>query len=67
MSEWLSFDRVSPKRGSLWEGLTGMIAHDHWKPYYTLRGGLHALGNAHPLRELKALIEIEKQRWAARL
>jgi transposase len=67
VTEWLSFYRVSPKRGSLLEGLTGICVHDHWKPYYTLKGVLHALCNAHHLRELKALIEIEKERWAARL
>jgi transposase len=67
VTEWLSFYRTSPKRGSLLEGLTGIIVHDHWKPYYTLTGVIHALCNAHHLRELKALIEIEQERWAARL
>jgi transposase len=67
VTEWLSFYRVSPKRGSLLEGLTGICVHDHWKPYYTLKGVLHALCNAHHLRELKALIEIERERWAAQL
>ena len=66
VTERLSYYRVSPKRGSLLEGLTGIIVHDHWKPYYTLTGVLHALCNAHHLRELKALIEIEHERWAAR-
>jgi transposase len=41
--------------------------HDHWKPYYTLKGVLHALCNAHHLRELKALVEIEKEDWARRM
>ena len=41
--------------------------HDHWKPYYTLEGVLHALCNAHHLRELKALVEIEKEDWARRM
>src|ERR1700686_2916024 len=62
----LTFYRVSPKRGSMPENLTGIAVHDHWKPYYTLTGILHALCNAHHLRELKALVEIEKEDWHAR-
>jgi transposase len=64
---WLTFYRVAAKRGSLLAGLTGVIVHDHWKPYYTLAGVLHALCNAHHLRELKALIEIEKEDWAGKM
>jgi len=67
VTEWLSCYRVSPKRGSLLDGLIGIVVHDHWKPYYTLTGVIHALCNAHHLRERKALIEIEQERWAARL
>ena len=63
----LTFYRISPKRGSLPENLAGIIVHDHWKPYYTLSGVLHALCNAHHLRELKALIEIEKEDWARKM
>jgi transposase len=37
------------------------------KPYYTLTGVLHALCNAHHLRELKALVEIEKEDWARKM
>jgi len=59
--------RVSPKRGSLPSVMTGIVIHDHWKPYYTLSGVEHALCNAHHLRELKALIEIEKETWAKRM
>ena len=47
--------------------VTGIVVHDHWKPYYTLKGVLHALCNAHHLRELKALVEIEKEDWARRM
>jgi len=63
----LTFYRVAAKRGSLLAGLTGVVVHDHWKPYYTLKGVLHALCNAHHLREPKALIEIEKEDWARRM
>ena len=64
---WLTFYRVSPKRGSLLADVTGIVVHDHWKPYYTLPGVLHALCNAHHLRELKALVEIEKEGWAEKM
>ncbi len=63
----LTFYRISPKRGSLLANVTGTVVHDHWKPYYTLAGVLHALCNAHHLRELKALVEIEKEDWARRM
>jgi transposase len=64
---WLTFYRISPKRGSLLAHVTGIVVHDHWKPYYTLKGVLHALCNAHHLRELQALIEIEKEDWARKM
>jgi hypothetical protein len=44
------------------------LVHDHWKPYYKLTGVLHALcNNAHHLRELKALVDIEKEDWARKM
>src|SRR6202162_1854625 len=64
---WLTFYRTSPKRGSLLAKVTGIIVHDHWKPYYKMTGVLHALCNAHHLRELKALVEIEKEDWARKM
>src|SRR3954465_97320 len=57
--------RIGEKRGDVPRTLAdGVIVHDHFKPYYTLRGPLHALCNADHLRELQALIEIEKEAWA---
>jgi transposase len=64
---WLTFYRVAAKRGSLLPKVTGIVVHDHWKPYYTMTGVLHALCNAHHLRELKALVEIEKEDWARKM
>ena len=58
-----TYYHVSPKRKSLLEGLMGVVVHDHWKPYFQLENVLHALCNAHHLRELNALIE-NKERWA---
>ncbi len=63
----LSFYRVCAKRGSLLANVTGIVVHDHWKPYYTMQGVLHALCNAHHLRELKALVEIEREDWARKM
>jgi transposase len=63
----LTFYRVCAKRGSLLANVVGTVVHDHWKPYYTMPGVLHALCNAHHLRELKALIEIEKEDWARKM
>ena len=62
--------RISPKRGSLFSDdveVSGIVVHDHWKPYYTMPGVEHALCNAHHLRELKALVEIEKEDWARQM
>ena len=64
---WLTFYRTAAKRGSLLANVTGIVVHDHWKPYYTMTGVLHALCNAHHLRELKALVEIEKEDWARKI
>jgi len=63
----LTFYRISPKRGSLPDNMAGIVVHDHWKPYDTLKDVLHALCNAHHLRELQALIEIEKEVWARKM
>ncbi len=63
----LTVYRVAQKRGSLPERLGGIVVHDHWKPYYKLKEVVHALCNAHHLRELKALVEIEKEDWARQM
>jgi transposase len=63
----LTMYRVSDRRGIISDNVTGIAVHDHWKPYYTMTGVLHALCNAHHLRELKALIEIDKEDWARQM
>ena len=61
----LTFYRVSEKRGAVPEDLEGgVVVHDHFQPYYGLTGVAHAYCNAHHLRELKALIEIDAEPWA---
>jgi hypothetical protein len=47
----LTFYRISSQRGSLLSGVRGIVVHDHWKPYYLMTGVLHALCNAHHLRD----------------
>ena len=63
----LTVYRVCAKRGTVWDHMIGIAVHDHWKPYYTMGGVRHALCNAHHLRELKALVDIDKQNWARRM
>src|SRR5437868_15057709 len=63
----LTFYRVCARRGCLLANVAGIVVHDHWKPYYTMQGVLHPLCNAHHLRELKALVEIEKEEWARKM
>ena len=60
----LTFYLVTVKRGEIISDMVGVLVHDHFQPYFGLEGILHAMCNAHHLRELKALIEIEKERWA---
>lgn len=45
---------------------TGILVHDHWKPYFRLLC-LHALCNAHHLRELAYAHEQEYQAWAKQM
>src|SRR4029077_1956665 len=64
---WPPFSRVCARRGSLLANVVGIVVHDHWEPYYTMAGGREALCNPHHLRELKALVEIEKEDWARKM
>jgi transposase len=45
----------------------GVPCHDHWKPYYCYADCLHALCNAHHLRELARAWEQDGQQWAEHL
>ncbi len=63
----LTYYRVSEKRGWVLWGLRGILVHDHWAPYFQVTDGLHALCNAHPLRELEALVKIDGEAWAGRM
>jgi len=57
--------RPSEKRGDIEKNLKGTVVHDCFAPYYNeLENVQHALCNAHILRELKAVTEIDKEPWA---
>ena len=45
----------------------GTAIHDHWKPYFVFGDCVHALCNAHILRELTFLNEVLGERWAIRM
>lgn len=60
---------TSEKRGDipifLKDSQSGVIVHDHFRTYFKTFDSLaHALCNAHHLRELKALTEIDEEPWA---
>lgn len=57
--------RASEKRGDIPNDLEGVVVHDHFVSYYAkMEKAQHALCNAHHLRELKAVEEIDKEPWA---
>jgi transposase len=64
-TETLTYYRNSPKRGDIPRNVIGTVVHDHFKSYYTMGQGVkHGLCNTHHLRELQALVDIEKEEWA---
>lgn len=65
-TETMTWYRIATKRKDLepLRGIKGVVVHDHWKPYYQLESVTHSLCNAHHLRELQALTEIEHEAWA---
>jgi transposase len=61
----LTFYRVGAARGDIPEGLTsGVVVQGHFRPYAALKDVDQAFRNAHHLRELQALIDIDKEPWA---
>jgi transposase len=60
-----TFYRAGEKRGDIPRDLQGgVVVHDHFLPYRGMGAVEHAFCNAHILRELQALIEIDKEPWA---
>jgi transposase len=67
----LTYDTVHPKRGQagmramgILPAFRGWAVHDHWQPYFAFDDCLHALCNAHHLRELLLVVEQYAQPWA---
>jgi transposase len=67
----LTYYTVHPKRGQagmramgILPAFRGRAVHDHWLPYFAFDDCLHALCNAHHLRELLLVVEQYAQPWA---
>ena len=65
---------IHPKRGregsdeaGILPQFRGIAVHDHWFPYFSYQQAMHALCNAHHLRELTFVHEQEKEDWAKRM
>jgi transposase len=62
-----TFYRAAEPRSAVPEVRGGVVVHDHWRAYYGLEDVDHAYCNAHLLRELQAVCELDKEPWAEAL
>ena len=56
--------RADEPRSAVPELQGGVVVHDHWRAYYGLEDVDHAFCNAHLLRELQAVCELDEEPWA---
>lgn len=73
-SEKATFYGIHQKRGQeaikafdILPHFQGWVVHDHWAPYFSFKQAKHALCNAHHLRELTYIHEVEKEDWALKM
>jgi transposase len=62
-----TFYRAGEPRSAVPAFTGGVVVHDHWRPYYSLENVDHAFCNAHLLRELQAVCELDGEPWATSL
>ncbi|WP_341274316.1 IS66 family transposase [Clostridium beijerinckii] len=56
--------KIATDKIKILPNFSGTAVHDCFKTYYSYTSCKHALCNAHILRELNAITELEKQMWA---
>ena len=59
-----TFYRADEPRSAVPELQGGVVVHDHWRAYYALENVDHAFCNAHLLRELQAVCQLDEEPWA---
>jgi transposase len=59
--------RLSTRRGEIPDKMLGIVVHDHWKSYFSIKHAKHAICNVHILRELVGIIEEQPETWAKRM
>lgn len=60
-TDQFTYYHISPQRRCWSDGFKHIVVHDHWGSYYKLTDVVHGLCNQHHLRELKSLIQHEKE------
>lgn len=63
-TEQITHYRISKKRGDIPQDFAGIAVHDHFVSYNKMTNAQHAFCNAHHLRELKAIFEVDGDIWA---